>query len=395
MRILIHDYAGHPFQVQLSRELARRGHDVLHLYSGHNNTPKGDLNRRISDPKNISIEGIFTKQPVQKYSYLKRWFQDLEYGNLIAAKINEYKPDVLLSANTPLDSQWRIFRQCRQGGTRFVFWLQDISGVAAYQLLRKKLPVLGAFVGRYHVNLERRLLRESQRAVLIAEDFRPIVQGWGVTPDKICVIPNWAPLDDIPVESKINPWSQAHNISEKFCFLYTGGLGLKHNPELLLQIAHYFRNKDDVVVLVVSEGPGAAWLKKKKELMALENLEILEYQPFDQVPFVMASADVLMAILEPDAGIFSVPSKVLTYLCAQRSLLLSVPQENLAAQIVSRNNAGLVVSPDRAMEFVKSAEILYQDGRSREVFAKNARSYAERYFDIGKIADRFEHNVIK
>ena len=24
MRLLIHDYAGHPFQVQLSRELARR-----------------------------------------------------------------------------------------------------------------------------------------------------------------------------------------------------------------------------------------------------------------------------------------------------------------------------------------------------------------------------------
>jgi len=30
MRLLIHDYAGHPFQVQLSRELARRGHSVTH-----------------------------------------------------------------------------------------------------------------------------------------------------------------------------------------------------------------------------------------------------------------------------------------------------------------------------------------------------------------------------
>ena len=32
MRILVHDYAGHPFQVQLSRALAQRGHDVLHAY---------------------------------------------------------------------------------------------------------------------------------------------------------------------------------------------------------------------------------------------------------------------------------------------------------------------------------------------------------------------------
>ncbi len=28
MKILVHDYAGHPFQVQLSRALAQRGHQV-------------------------------------------------------------------------------------------------------------------------------------------------------------------------------------------------------------------------------------------------------------------------------------------------------------------------------------------------------------------------------
>ena len=32
MKIIVHDYAGHPFQVQLSRRLASRGHEVLHLY---------------------------------------------------------------------------------------------------------------------------------------------------------------------------------------------------------------------------------------------------------------------------------------------------------------------------------------------------------------------------
>jgi hypothetical protein len=31
LRVVVHDYVGHPFQVHLSRELARRGMDVLHL----------------------------------------------------------------------------------------------------------------------------------------------------------------------------------------------------------------------------------------------------------------------------------------------------------------------------------------------------------------------------
>ena len=43
MRISIVDYAGHPFQVQLSRKLAERGHDVLHLYFGQAITPRGML----------------------------------------------------------------------------------------------------------------------------------------------------------------------------------------------------------------------------------------------------------------------------------------------------------------------------------------------------------------
>src|SRR5690606_41352472 len=32
LRILLHDYCGHPFQFQLAVELASRGHDVVHAY---------------------------------------------------------------------------------------------------------------------------------------------------------------------------------------------------------------------------------------------------------------------------------------------------------------------------------------------------------------------------
>lgn len=43
MRILICDYSGHPFQVELSRGLAARGHAVLHLHFADFQTPKGNL----------------------------------------------------------------------------------------------------------------------------------------------------------------------------------------------------------------------------------------------------------------------------------------------------------------------------------------------------------------
>ena len=42
MRIFVHDYAGHPFQIELSRSLAARGHLVEHTYcSSLVTTPHG------------------------------------------------------------------------------------------------------------------------------------------------------------------------------------------------------------------------------------------------------------------------------------------------------------------------------------------------------------------
>ena len=117
----------------------------------------------------------------------------------------------------------------------------------------------------------------------------------------------------------------------------------------------------------------------------------------DQVPQVQGAADVLIAILEPDAGVFAVPSKVLTYLCARRPLLLAVPLENLAARIVAENMAGVVGDPGDSQAFVQGARQLWQDQELRERMAENGRKYAEERFDIEKITDRFEeiiHGVV-
>ena len=142
--------------------------------------------------------------------------------------------------------------------------------------------------------------------------------------------------------------------------------------------------------MVISEGPGADWLAARKAEHQLGNLLLLPYQPFEQLPLVMAAADVLVALLEPDAGVFSVPSKVLTYLCARRPLLLAVPVENLAAKIVAKNEAGFLVPPTEIDSFLARAEQLSQNPELRLRFAHNARAYAEAHFDIQKIGDQFE-----
>jgi glycosyltransferase involved in cell wall biosynthesis len=393
MRILTHDYPGHPFPIQLSKELACRGHQLLHLHAGYNVTPRGELLKRESDPDRFSIQPVYICEPLKKYHFVKRWFQEREYGQLLVDEIKNFCPDIIISSQTPLDAQIQLQIAAQKNNVRFIFWLQDVIGLASQRLLRKKLSIIGDLIGRYYIQLERRLLRKSDHIVLITEDFQPLMNQWGVDDEKTSVIPNWAPLESVSVQPKQNPWAQQYDLADKFCFMYTGTLGMKHNPDVLLQLALHYQDQNDVFVVVISEGPGADWLAEKKFEHKVENLILLPFQPFEQLPQVMAAADVLVALLEPDAGVFSVPSKVLTYLCAQRPLLLAVPLENLAAKIVSENQAGIVVPPDDIDAFLDESERLLHNPALRDHFAHNARRYAEKHFDIQTIGDQFEEII--
>ncbi len=166
-------------------------------------------------------------------------------------------------------------------------------------------------------------------------------------------------------------------------------MGMKHNPEILLQLALHYRENSSVVVIVISEGLGATWLEKKKREYQLNNIQILPYQSYEDMPNVLASGDVLLTILEQDAGFFSVPSKVLSYMCAQRPLLLSVPLDNLSAKIVIENKAGICVTSKDIKTFLSAADELLANSFLREMYGKNARAYAETHFDIENITNSF------
>jgi glycosyltransferase involved in cell wall biosynthesis len=395
MRILLHDYSGHPFQVQLSRELARRGHAVLHLHAAFFQTPKGRLARDAADPPGFAIEGLELGEPFAKYRFLKRRKQELAYGRILAARAARFAPDIVLCANTPLDPLAIFQRWCAGKRIPFVFWLQDIYGVAIDRLLRRRLGPVGAVIGARYRALERRVARASRAIVTISEDFRPILESWGVAPSRIAVVENWAPLDELPALPRANAWSRERGLDDKLVLLYGGTLGQKHDPGLLAGLAEHLRDDARIAIVVASEGPAMDWLAIRKITAKLGNLQLLGFQPYERLPEMLASADILLAILDPEAGVYSVPSKVLSYFCAGRPLLAALPAANLAARLIAREKAGLVVEPGDQAGFAAGAERLLQDKDLRSQFGKNALDYARRSFDIGRIADRFEAVLLK
>lgn len=393
LRILVNDHCGHPFQVQLSRCLAGRHYTVLHTYCASVSTPRGNLNNLHSDSKSLDIVEVRLTEDFDRYALLQRWRQERELGHKLAALVHEFRPDIVISSNTPLGTQAILQKASRRTGAGFVFWMQDALGVGYRNALRQKIPAVGDIFGTSFQLYERALIARSDEVIVITDDFISYIPKTVRRRGSVTVIENWAPLEELPLVEKCNDWSKRNGLQDTTNFLYSGTLGLKHNPDLLYQLAKQTASYPDIRVVVISEGLGAEWLAERKRDEQLDNLVLLPFQPFEQMSKVLSSSDVLIALLEKDAGRFAVPSKVLTYLCAERPLLLAVPRENLSAKIVEQNVAGITVSPDDKNGFVKAGLRLLQDLEAREIYAKNGRRYAESAFDIEFIADKFQQII--
>ena len=384
MRVLIHDFGAYAFPVTLSQALQDRGYDVGHAY----------CDSLVTTPHNV-CEGScsFTRLPVQtsrplnKYNLVQRWIQEQEYGRLATRAILNFSPDIVISANAPLSAQERILRSCKQNDIPFVFWLQDLIGLATSRVLKSKLPMLSSVIGRYFQSLEGQLLRKSDAVISITEDFTPALQKFGVIPDRCHVIENWGTLDRFQGNPSI--WVQKNKLNQHPILLYAGTLSMKHNPGTLLHLAQQVGNRAQIVV--VSQGAGADWLTKAVAEHKPNNLMVLPYQEADQLPAMYASAQLLLVLLTEDAGQFSVPSKVLTCLCAGRPILAAIPRENLAARIIENSGAGFIVDPNDHVGFAQKAQLLLDEPELCQTMGESARKWADEKFKIGKITDQFEH----
>jgi glycosyltransferase involved in cell wall biosynthesis len=388
-RIVVHDYSGHPGQAQLSRALARRGYQVTHQYCPSYTTGRGSLQHQPADPATLAFEPVEMDGTFAKYSARTRLRQELQYGRTAARAIAAKEPAVAVISNVPLLAHWVLARRLSRLDIPMVFWHQDIYSEAIGVAARRRIPVLGGVIAHIADRVERGIARRSVATVAISPTFLERLSEWGVA-GRTTIVPNWAPIDELPVHPPDNAWRRRKGLSDNRVVLYSGTLGLKHDPSILAELAAGLRTSHpDARVVVVSEGKGRDWLEAHKAQEGADNVVLLDFQPYGDLPEMMASADLLVAILEPDASKFSVPSKVLTYLCSSRAVLGVLPPDNSVAEILSSQQAGVVVDPSDRFRVVKEAAALLDDPERCRALGRAGRHYAERTFSPETAADQF------
>jgi glycosyltransferase involved in cell wall biosynthesis len=282
----------------------------------------------------------------------------------------------------------RLAKKMKNNNRPYLFWWQDVYSIAIGEAFRKFGPLTWP-LRQYLIRLEKNILREAKSVVAISSNFEPIYQSWKQDIKKFSMYPNWTPINLFPHQEP-----STANSTQKIV-VYAGTLGMKHRPELLLHLADNAEFKKlGGVVVVVSQGQGRELLQKSENIR--ENIVLKNFLTIPELGQLFADASVLIAVLEPEASLFSVPSKIMSYLSAGKPIVASIDPNNASAKIIQETGAGIVISPDdEAANFFHAVIKIISNKKLAISMSDAGRKYSAEHFNSRMAAEFFIKQIIK
>lgn len=383
------DYGCHSFTYRLAAHLDDLGVPIRYFANGSLESPNQSSLAEWTRSRPGLIRSLSCRKPYGKLSLHRRLLGELEWAKECTAALEAENPSVILLSCVPLAAVTRIQRWARQRSTPVIYWLQDLQGHAIHDLLGRKLGLAGKVLGALAYFWEQEVMDRSRMVITIASDHERELPSSVRFEHRHELLENWADIENFPQYSPDNEWAHRHGLGHTKNLLYSGTLGLKHDLGLFLALAEHFRNRSDVRVVVVSSGQAAEALRTKAHAQHLTNLLVFPFQPYEDVPKVLATAAVLIAPLDSSAGTFCVPSKVLSYFCAGRPTVIAINETNPVAALMRRISAGAVVRPGDAVGFIEAVSGLLADEGARQTAGAAGRQYAEASFALKNVAQKF------
>lgn len=168
--------------------------------------------------------------------------------------------------------------------------------------------------------------------------------------------------------------------------LYAGLHGLAQGLDQLILAADELRNESGLEIVLVGDGPEKQILVEAARRRELPNLRFLDPVPAQDVPGLLALADILLITLKsyiPGA----VPSKLYEAMASGKPVILVASGE--PAVIVEQHKAGIVVEPDNIPGLVNALQILKDNPELRQELGRNGRRAAEENFNRESIVAEF------
>lgn len=205
-------------------------------------------------------------------------------------------------------------------------------------------------------------------------------------------LPNGADIELFRPFPRHNSISQKYRFGDRFVVMYSGLFGIKHGLETLLEAAVILRERKDIVFFLLGDGVRREKIERFIEEQSLDNVIIGGEVGVEDVPKVIAGADVCFASFkkgEYTKKIISV--KVFEYLACEKPVIGAFEGES--AKVIEESNGGIVVSPNDAKAIADAIMKLYDDPSRRNEIGKAGRRYVEANFSRSEWAWKFEQKL--
>lgn len=301
------------------------------------------------------------------------------------------KGDLLFLRTPPLQLGVPAFWAKALRGTRTLVNVQDIHPDLAIEsgILRNPAGI------RFAKGLEKWVYGLADRIVVISEGFKRNLLAKGVPAPKIDIIPNWVDTDFLKPLPKDNAVSRKLGLRDKFVVMYSGTVSISSNRALerVLEAAKALASERDVLFVIVGEGLKKRALTARAAALGLDNVAFLPFQPYRDLPALLASSDVLLVPLDEEKSQLSVPSKLYNFMAAGRPILgLTTPGSEVAA-ILRETGGGMSVPPADVEGIGRAVVELKRSPDARRAAAGKARDFVVRAFAKDRILRSYEETL--
>jgi len=301
---------------------------------------------------------------------------------------NIRKGDVLFLRLPPLQLGLTGFMAQKIKGAKVLLSVQDIHPDLAIEsgILRNPLAM------RLAKALEKWVYKKSEEIVVISEGFKENLLNKDVNPQKLKVIPNWVDTDFLRPLPKDNPVAREFSFADKFVVMYSGTITLSSfiTLERILEAATRLKNDRDIVLAIVGEGMKKQSLEEKADQLGLKNVRFLPFQPYEDLPYLLASSDVLLVPLDKEKSDLSVPSKLYNFMAAGRPILGLTDGLSEVARIISKTNCGMSVNPEDVKGIAETIQSLKNSKSHCAELGAYGRKHAVANFAKDKVLKMYE-----
>jgi colanic acid biosynthesis glycosyl transferase WcaI len=253
---------------------------------------------------------------------------------------------------------------------------------------------LGVFKNKWIIRLSQAIENffyvKSAAIVVISDGFKNNLLAKGVDESKIHLIYNWVDTNFIKPMPLDNDFRISKNWDNNFIILYAGNIGLSQDLKDLLVIANLDGLPDDIHFVIVGEGPGRNKLEHDARDCCESNIEFFDFFPEEQLPILLASANVSLVMLKPEIVNESLPSKVIYIMASGRPILGVVPSDSDTWNIITNSESGLCVKPGNIDNFYSAILALYNDRDLCTQMGRNGREWVLKYCDPMQAAQSYQ-----